>query len=109
MFGGVYDLSKIRDVLGPTDPAKAPWYFMGLQELLEHMHPLVAGIFIPTILVVFLIALLSSVGLPGLNGFIGEFTILQGAFAKSFQKKRGVFGEMQHHPALIRSYLLPFC
>ncbi len=30
---------------------------MGLQELLEHMHPLVAGILIPTILVLFLIAL----------------------------------------------------
>jgi NADH-quinone oxidoreductase subunit M len=27
---------------------------------------------------------LSSMGLPLLNGFIGEFTILQGAFAKSF-------------------------
>jgi NADH-quinone oxidoreductase subunit M len=27
-----------------------------------------------------LIAVLSSVGLPSLNGFVGEFTILQGAF-----------------------------
>src|SRR5713226_6459283 len=32
----------------------------------------------------FLIIALSSMGLPLLNGFIGEFTILQGAFAKSF-------------------------
>jgi NADH-quinone oxidoreductase subunit M len=32
----------------------------------------------------FLIMALSSMGLPLLNGFIGEFTILQGAFAKSF-------------------------
>jgi len=32
----------------------------------------------------FLILSLSSMGLPLLNGFIGEFTILQGAFAKSF-------------------------
>jgi len=32
----------------------------------------------------FLILALSSMGLPLLNGFIGEFTILQGAFAKSF-------------------------
>ena len=32
----------------------------------------------------FLIMALSSMGLPILNGFIGEFTILQGAFAKSF-------------------------
>ena len=32
----------------------------------------------------FMIMVLSSMGLPLLNGFIGEFTILQGAFAKSF-------------------------
>jgi NADH-quinone oxidoreductase subunit M len=31
----------------------------------------------------FMIMALSSMGLPLLNGFIGEFTILQGAFAKS--------------------------
>ena len=32
----------------------------------------------------FMVMALSSMGLPLLNGFIGEFTILQGAFAKSF-------------------------
>jgi NADH-quinone oxidoreductase subunit M len=32
----------------------------------------------------FLIMALSSMGLPILNGFIGEFAILQGAFARSF-------------------------
>lgn len=38
-----------------TNPAKAPWYFVGLQELLEHMHPVVAGVLIPSVLVVFLL------------------------------------------------------
>ena len=32
----------------------------------------------------FMIIALSSMGLPLLNGFIGEFTILQGAFARNF-------------------------
>src|SRR5215471_15878489 len=32
----------------------------------------------------FLVMALSSMGLPILNGFIGEFTILQGAFARNF-------------------------
>ncbi len=50
-------LETIANPLVTTDPAKAPWYFMGLQELLEHMHPMVAGVLIPTILVLFLIAL----------------------------------------------------
>ena len=31
------------------NPAKAPWYFLGLQELLLHFHPLVGAIIIPTI------------------------------------------------------------
>ncbi len=30
------------------NPAKAPWYFMGLQELLLHFHPLVGAIIIPS-------------------------------------------------------------
>ncbi len=29
------------------NPAKAPWYFLGLQELLLHFHPVVAGMIIP--------------------------------------------------------------
>ncbi|NOY99198.1 MAG: cytochrome bc complex cytochrome b subunit [Chloroflexi bacterium] len=29
------------------NPAKAPWYFLGLQELLLHFHPLVGAIIIP--------------------------------------------------------------
>jgi len=50
-------LEQIANPMVTTDPAKAPWYFVGLQELLEHMHPMVAGIFLPGVLVVFLLAL----------------------------------------------------
>lgn len=50
-------LEEIANPQVTTDPAKAPWYFVGLQELLEHMHPTVAGILIPTVLVLFLVAL----------------------------------------------------
>jgi menaquinol-cytochrome c reductase cytochrome b/c subunit len=50
-------LEAIANPQVTTDPAKAPWYFVGLQELLEHMHPTVAGILIPTVLVLFLAAL----------------------------------------------------
>ena len=31
------------------NPAKAPWYFMGLQELLLHFHPLVGAIILPSL------------------------------------------------------------
>jgi NADH-quinone oxidoreductase subunit M len=35
----------------------------------------------PVYATVFLVMTLSSIGMPGLNGFIGEFFILQGTFA----------------------------
>jgi len=50
-------LESIANPMVTTDPAKAPWYFVGLQELLEHMHPVLAGIVIPGMLVLFLVAL----------------------------------------------------
>jgi len=31
------------------NPSKAPWYFLGLQELLTMLHPMIAGVTIPTI------------------------------------------------------------
>lgn len=52
--------APLEDIANPnvtTNPAKAPWYFVGLQELLEHMHPIVAGVLIPSLLVLFLIVI----------------------------------------------------
>jgi quinol-cytochrome oxidoreductase complex cytochrome b subunit len=40
------------------NPAKAPWYFMGFQELLIHLHPLFAVVVVP------LIAVVGAVTLP---------------------------------------------
>jgi len=50
-------LEEIANPMVTTDPAKAPWYFVGLQELLEHMHPLLAGVLIPSALILFLVIL----------------------------------------------------
>lgn len=50
-------LEEIANPNTTTDPAKAPWYFMGLQELLEHGHPTLMAVIIPTILVLFVIAI----------------------------------------------------
>lgn len=37
--------------------AKAPWYFAGLQELLAHFHPMVAGVLIPGAVIIGLVIL----------------------------------------------------
>jgi quinol-cytochrome oxidoreductase complex cytochrome b subunit len=39
------------------NPAKAPWYFMGLQEMLLHFHPLVGAVIIPGLALGALLAL----------------------------------------------------
>ena len=39
------------------NPAKAPWYFMGLQEMLLHFHPLVGAIILPGIAITGIILL----------------------------------------------------
>ena len=37
------------------NPSKAPWYFLGLQELLKWFHPMVAGVLLPGMALVGLI------------------------------------------------------
>ncbi len=47
---GVAFSAPLRGLANPNvtpEPAKAPWYFSGLQELLSHFDPLVAGILVP--------------------------------------------------------------
>jgi quinol---cytochrome c reductase cytochrome c subunit, bacillus type len=37
------------------NPSKAPWYFLGLQELLTMFHPMVAGVLLPGMVIMLLI------------------------------------------------------
>lgn len=39
------------------NPAKAPWYFLGLQELLVYFDPWIAGVILPTLIIVGLMAI----------------------------------------------------
>jgi quinol-cytochrome oxidoreductase complex cytochrome b subunit len=40
-------LQPLANVNRTPNPSKAPWYFLGLQELLTMFHPMVAGVTIP--------------------------------------------------------------
>ena len=40
-------LLALANINATPNPSKAPWYFLGLQELLTMFHPMVAGVTIP--------------------------------------------------------------
>ena len=42
-------LQPLANINRTPNPSKAPWYFLGLQELLTMFHPMVAGVTIPGI------------------------------------------------------------
>ncbi len=52
--------APLREIANPDvteNPAKAPWYFLNLQELLLHMHPAMAGVFLPLAVILGLMAI----------------------------------------------------
>ncbi|RMF62215.1 MAG: hypothetical protein D6743_12425 [Calditrichaeota bacterium] len=50
-------LEELANPQHTPNPAKAPWYFLGLQELLHLFPPLVAGVLIPTLVVIALVVI----------------------------------------------------
>jgi len=50
-------LEQLANPLLTPNPAKAPWYFLGLQELLHYFPPVVAGVLIPGLVIVALVVI----------------------------------------------------
>lgn len=50
-------LEGLADPMHTPNPAKAPWYFLGLQELLHYFPPVVAGVLVPGLVVLALIVI----------------------------------------------------
>jgi hypothetical protein len=51
--------APLEEAANPTsspNPAKAPWYFLGLQEMLVYFDPWLAGVVLPTLIIVGLMA-----------------------------------------------------
>ena len=48
-------LLQLANTNATPNPSKAPWYFLGLQELLTTFHPMVAGVTLPGVGLIFLI------------------------------------------------------
>jgi len=60
------------------NPAKAPWYFLGLQEILVYFDPWIAGVLMPTLIIAGLIAIPYIDTNPLGNGY---YTFRQRRFA----------------------------
>lgn len=50
-------LEGLADPSHTPNPAKAPWYFLGLQEMLHYFPPVVAGVLVPGLVVTALIVI----------------------------------------------------
>ena len=60
MVWSLFMNAPLKELANPSDTPideRAPWYFIGLQELLIYFDPWLAGVVVPTILLVGLIAL----------------------------------------------------
>jgi hypothetical protein len=81
-------LEQLANPLLTPNPAKAPWYFLGLQELLHYFPPLIAGVLLPTLVVLALVVIpYFDVNIEGeplwahrsrqrLQIYLGVFTVL---------------------------------
>jgi menaquinol-cytochrome c reductase cytochrome b/c subunit len=74
-------LEGLADPSHTPNPAKAPWYFLGLQELLHYFPPVVAGVLAPGLVVMALIVI------PYFNINIEA----EGLFLKDRQRRLRIF------------------
>ena len=74
-------LEGLADPSHTPNPAKAPWYFLGLQEMLHYFPPVVAGVLVPGLVVMALIVI------PYFNINIEA----EGVFLKDRQRRLRIF------------------
>ena len=74
-------LEGLADPSHTPNPAKAPWYFLGLQELLHYFPPVVAGVLAPGLVVMALVVI------PYFNINI----VADGVFLKNRKRRLAIF------------------
>jgi menaquinol-cytochrome c reductase cytochrome b/c subunit len=89
-------LEGLADPMHTPNPAKAPWYFLGLQELLHYFPPVIAGVLIPGLVILALLVIpyfnvnIESEGLFLRNRMrklqiVGAIVVVFGTFLVAFE------------------------
>ena len=77
--------APLEEMANPTvtpNPSKAPWYFTGLQELLVYFDPWIAGVVLPTMIIIGLVAIPYLD--PDKNRGVGTYAFKERPFAQTF-------------------------
>ncbi len=80
MLWALFLKAPLEQPANPTispNPSKAPWYFLGLQEMLVYFDPWIAGVLLPTFIIIGLCAIPYIDNDPSTSGYY------------SFKKRRG--------------------
>jgi hypothetical protein len=89
--------APLEEAANPTsspNPAKAPWYFLGLQEMLVYFDPWLAGVVLPTLIIVGLMAIPYIDTNPKGNGYY------------SFKERRWEIGVFLYGFLVLWSFLI---
>jgi hypothetical protein len=89
--------APLEEAANPTsspNPAKAPWYFLGLQEMLVYFDPWLAGVVLPTLIIVGLMAVPYIDTNPKGNGYY------------SFRERRWEIGVFLYGFLVLWSFLI---
>jgi hypothetical protein len=74
-------LEEPADPVVTPNPSKAPWYFLGLQDMLGYFDPAIAGVILPTLIILGLMAIPYLDTNPKGNGY---YTIDERRFGYAF-------------------------
>jgi menaquinol-cytochrome c reductase cytochrome b/c subunit len=91
-------LLNLANVNLTPNPSKAPWYFLGLQELLRYFHPMIAGVTIPGIGLLLLMAFPYLDKNPSMRPANRKFSIMLFTFFMMFAAILSTIGSLFRGP-----------
>jgi len=99
-------LEGIANPLETPNPAKAPWYFLGLQELLHYFPPIVAGVLLPALVVIALVVIpYARINLTAGPLWSGRGGLTAALLAVAVTSLAGLFGAFLCWPIVVPTVL----